>query len=78
MERNYDVVVIGAGNGGLSASAVCAKNGLKTLLVEQHNLPGDLRQAFEEGGLNSNRPFMSCAGWARRRSREMCGNCSTL
>ena len=42
----YDVVVIGAGNGGLIAATKCAKKGLKTLLVEQHNLPGGFATSF--------------------------------
>jgi len=45
----YDVVVIGAGNGGLSAAATMAKNGCKTLLVEQHNLPGGFATSFTRG-----------------------------
>ena len=39
MDRQYDVIVIGAGNGGLSAAASACNRGLKTLLIEQHNLP---------------------------------------
>lgn len=49
MENAYDVVVIGAGNGGLSAAATAAKNGLRTLLVEQHNLPGGFASSFRRG-----------------------------
>jgi prolycopene isomerase len=47
--KNYDVVVIGAGNGGLTAAAVAAKSGLKTLLIEQHNLPGGFASSFVRG-----------------------------
>ncbi|NCA67007.1 MAG: NAD(P)/FAD-dependent oxidoreductase [Clostridia bacterium] len=47
--KNYDVVVIGAGNGGLTAAAVAAKSGLKTLLIEQHNLPGGFATSFVRG-----------------------------
>lgn len=47
--KEYDVVVIGAGNGGLVAATVAAKNGLKTLLVEQHNLPGGFASSFVRG-----------------------------
>jgi phytoene dehydrogenase-like protein len=45
----YDLVVIGAGNGGLSAACVASAIGLKTLLVEQHNLPGGLATSFVRG-----------------------------
>ena len=40
MNTQYDVIVIGAGNAGLSAAVTTAKHGLKTLVLEQHNLPG--------------------------------------
>lgn len=35
MNDQFDVVVIGAGVGGLAVSGLCAKAGLKTLLIEQ-------------------------------------------
>lgn len=35
MGDQFDVVVIGAGVGGLAVAGLCAKEGLKTLLVEQ-------------------------------------------
>ena len=47
--REYDVAVIGAGNGGLVAAATAAKAGMKTLLVEQHNLPGGFASSFVRG-----------------------------
>lgn len=48
-QKKYDVIVIGAGNGGLTAAAVAAKEGKKTLLVEQHNLPGGFATSFIRG-----------------------------
>ncbi len=45
----YDAVVIGAGNGGLAAACRLAKAGKKTLLVEQHNLPGGVASSFKRG-----------------------------
>ena len=47
----YDVVVVGAGNAGLSASIQLALAGKKTLLIEQHNLPEDVLPHFAEDGL---------------------------
>ena len=32
---NYDVIVIGAGAGGLNIAVPCAKLGLKTLLIDK-------------------------------------------
>ena len=49
MTKNYDAVVIGAGNGGLVASARLAKEGKKTLLIERHNLPGGFATSFVRG-----------------------------
>lgn len=50
MEKaKYDVIVIGAGNGGLSAAAETACAGLKTLVIERHNLPGGSATSFVRG-----------------------------
>ena len=35
----FDIVVVGAGNAGMSAALQCQLLGLKTLLIEKHNLP---------------------------------------
>lgn len=45
----YDVVVVGAGNAGLSAAIQCQMSGKKTLLIEQHNLPGGCASSFRRG-----------------------------
>ena len=49
MEKRYDVIVVGAGNGGLAAAANTAKAGLKTLLLEKHNIPGGCATSFKRG-----------------------------
>ncbi|MBQ6420454.1 MAG: NAD(P)/FAD-dependent oxidoreductase [Clostridia bacterium] len=49
MSERYDVIVVGAGNGGLVAAAKCAKEGYKTLLLEKHNLPGGCATSFRRG-----------------------------
>ena len=49
MEKTYDVVIVGAGNGGLTAAATCAKAGLSTLLLEKHNIPGGCATSFRRG-----------------------------
>lgn len=46
---NYDVIIIGAGLGGLTAGAKLAKEGKKVLLVEQHNKPGGCATTFRRG-----------------------------
>jgi all-trans-retinol 13,14-reductase len=45
----YDVVIIGAGLGGLTAGAKLAREGKKVLLVEQHNQPGGCATTFKRG-----------------------------
>lgn len=45
----YDVVVVGAGNGGLTAACSLAQKGLKTLLLERHNVPGGCATSFCRG-----------------------------
>lgn len=47
--KSYDVIVIGAGNGGLAAAATCAREGLSTLLLERHNIPGGSASSFVRG-----------------------------
>ena len=46
---DYDVIVIGAGNGGLTAGAQLAAKGTKVLVLEQHNLPGGFASSFVRG-----------------------------
>ena len=40
MNDNYDAIVIGAGVGGLSAGALLAKEGRKTLVIEKEDRVG--------------------------------------
>lgn len=47
---DYDVIVIGAGLGGISAAALCAKNGFKTLVLEQCDAVGGCCSSFDLEG----------------------------
>lgn len=44
--KNYDVIVIGGGLGGLTAGAKLAREGKKVLLIEQHTVPGGYATTF--------------------------------
>ncbi|MBR2671294.1 MAG: NAD(P)/FAD-dependent oxidoreductase [Oscillospiraceae bacterium] len=47
--RQYDVVVIGAGNGGLGAAAKVLTAGKTCLVCEKHNIPGGFATSFVRG-----------------------------
>lgn len=47
--NDYDVVVVGAGLGGLSAATWLAREGKKVLLLERHRVPGGYASSFKRG-----------------------------
>lgn len=47
--KNYDVIVIGAGNGGLAAAAKVLTAGKTCLVCEKHNIPGGFATSFVRG-----------------------------
>jgi phytoene dehydrogenase-like protein len=47
---HYDVIIIGAGLGGLTAGAKLAKEGKNVLLLEQHDRPGGCATTFKRRG----------------------------
>jgi phytoene dehydrogenase-like protein len=47
---SYDAIIIGAGLGGLTAGAKLAKEGLRVLLLEQHDRPGGCATTFKRSG----------------------------
>ncbi|MCR5485003.1 MAG: NAD(P)/FAD-dependent oxidoreductase [Clostridiales bacterium] len=47
--KKYDAVIIGSGNGGLTAAAWLAKEGKKVVVLEQHNIPGGFATSFKRG-----------------------------
>lgn len=60
MERHqydYDVIIIGAGIGGLVCGCYLAKAGLKTLIVEKNDKPGGYCTSFTKNGFS----FDACA-----------------
>ena len=64
-EEEWDVVVIGAGIGGLSAAALSARYGLKTICVEAHDVAGGVAHSFERKAstsIKSDKPFVFDSG----------------
>jgi phytoene desaturase len=49
MSERADAVVIGAGLGGLAAAATLSAEGLRTVVLEQHSLPGGYATGFQRG-----------------------------
>ena len=45
----YDIIIIGAGLGGLTAGAKLAREGMKVLVIEQHSRPGGCATTFRRG-----------------------------
>lgn len=46
----YDVIVVGAGTGGLTAAALLAHRGRKVLVIDQHTVPGGNGTIFTRDG----------------------------
>ncbi|KAF0845320.1 phytoene desaturase family protein [Nocardia caishijiensis] len=47
--NDYDAIVVGAGNAGLTAAATLQRAGVRTLLLERHNVPGGCGTSFRRG-----------------------------
>lgn len=49
MSNKYDVIIIGAGIGGLSSGAVLSRNGMNVLVLEKNHVPGGYAVNFKRG-----------------------------
>ena len=47
LEDAYDVIVVGAGLGGMTAASLLAKRGLSVLMIDQQNKPGGSCTSFK-------------------------------
>lgn len=63
MTKQVDVVVVGAGNAGLTAATTAAKAGLSTLLLERHNIPGGSASSFKRGRFEFEPSLHELAGY---------------
>lgn len=48
--KQYDVIIIGGGLGGLSTGVMLSKEGLNVCVLEQHNVIGGCLQSFQRNG----------------------------
>ena len=48
--KNFDVVIIGSGIGGLCCGALLASQGKKVLICEAHYQPGGVAHTFKRNG----------------------------
>ena len=78
MEKKYDVIVIGAGLGGMAAATLLARNGLGVLLLERHNVPGGYATSLSGGDMNSRSPFTSYRALERPHTGESSTGSSTI
>jgi phytoene dehydrogenase-like protein len=62
---NYDVVIIGAGIGGLVCGCYLAKAGMKVLILEQHHKPGGYCTSFRRGSFVFDAAAHSFGGYKR-------------
>lgn len=63
--KQWDAVVIGAGNGGLAAAATLAKAGKRTLLLERHSVPGGFATSFRRGRFEFEASLHEMCGFGR-------------
>ena len=49
MANKYDLVIVGGGNGGMMAACRASMLGLKTLVIEKHNMVGGAATSFVRG-----------------------------
>lgn len=49
MTERADAVVVGGGLGGLAAAVTLAGQGRKTVVLEQHSVPGGYASGFQRG-----------------------------
>ena len=47
LKDRYDVIVVGAGLGGMAAASLLAKRGLSVLMIDQQNKPGGACTSFK-------------------------------
>ncbi len=63
IKDSYNVVVVGAGIGGITAGALLANKGLDVLVVEQHYIPGGVCSSVKRKGFAMDAGAAMLFGW---------------
>lgn len=63
--KDFDVIVIGSGIGGLISAGTLVSKGMKTLLVEKNKIPGGLLASFKRKGFLFNSAVDCISGVAK-------------
>ncbi|MCQ2794428.1 MAG: FAD-dependent oxidoreductase [Bacilli bacterium] len=73
MKKNYDVIVIGAGNGGLAAALAVLNKGKTCLVLEKHNIPGGFATSFVRGRFEFEASLHEFNGIGTKEEPGSCG-----
>lgn len=74
MSYQYDIVIIGGGNGGLMAACRAASMGMKTLLIEKQNTVGGAASSFRRGRFEFEASLHEVADLGSGASRGLLGH----
>lgn len=77
MHQHYDVIIVGAGLGGLAVGSLLAQKGQRVLVLERHSLPGGYATNFDRDGFTFDASLHSfngmCEGAASYELLKACG-----
>lgn len=69
LRERYDVIVVGAGLGGMTAASLLAKRGLTVLMIDRQTRPGGSCTSFRRGGVTYDVGTAMLYGFGRRGFR---------
>lgn len=69
MENNYDVIVIGGGNGGLASAASFACSGKSVILFEKHTYLEVVELHLQEVVLNLKSLYTNYPIWEQKKNQ---------
>src|SRR5512139_2164366 len=67
--KDFDVIVVGAGLGGLSAATFLSQAGKRVLLLEKHSVPGGYASSFLRGRFEFDVALHELSGLGGERTR---------